>query len=98
VSSLAAVERRAARTFRSVESGRAAYGVVVEQVDAVQVKLLESNERKKLVAVVLAGSQIRASLLGVSRFATSLAHVDEIQDELLWSSEREAGLVAAMLA
>jgi len=64
----------------------------------VQVELFESNERKKLVAVVLAGSKVGASLLGVSRYATSLAPVDEIQEELLWSSEREAELVAVMLA
>ena len=80
---MTAVERRAARTFESVESRRTAYWVVVEQVDAVQVGLFESSERKELVAVVLAESEVGASLLGVSRFTTSLAQVDEIQEELL---------------
>ena len=80
--SLTAVERRAARAFKSVESRRTPYWVVVEQ-DTVQVGLFESSERRELVAVVLAESEVGASLLGVSQFTTSLAQVDEIQEELL---------------
>ena len=80
--SLIAVERRAARAFKSVESRRTPYWVVVEQ-DTVQVGLFESSGRKELAAVVLAESEVGASLLGVSRFTTSLAQVDDIQEELL---------------
>ena len=82
MSSLAAVTKRAARAFETVESRGTPYWVVVEQ-ETVQVGLFESSERKELVAVVLAESEIRASLLGVSRFTTSLAQVDDIQEELL---------------
>ena len=82
MSSLTAVERRAARASESVESRRTPYWVVVEQ-DTVQVGLFESSERRELVAVVLAESKVGTSLLGVSRFATSLAQVDDIQEELL---------------
>ena len=79
---MTAVEGRAARTFESVESRRTSYWVVVEQ-DTVQVGLFESSERGELVAMVLAGSKVGESLLGVSRFATSLGQVDDIQEELL---------------
>ena len=82
MSSLTAVERRAARTFESVESRRTPDWVVVEQY-TVQVGLFASSERGELVAVVLAGSKVGESLLGVSWFTTSLAQVDDIQEELL---------------
>ena len=82
MSSLTAVERRATRAFESVESRRTPYWVVIEQ-DTVQVGLFESSERRELGAVVLAESEVGASLLGVSRFTTSLAQVDDIQEELL---------------
>ena len=94
---MTAVERRATRTFESVESRRTPYWVVVEQY-TVQVGLFESSERRELVAVVLAESEVGASLLGMSQFTTSLAQVDEIQEELLYGSEREAELVAVILA
>ena len=79
---MTAVTKRAARAFEIVESRRTPYWVVIEQ-DTVQVGLFESSERRELVAVVLAESEVGASLLGVSRFTTSLAQVDDIQEELL---------------